>query len=51
MQTLNTITARALRNNTPGKIIITPLIGLFQFYHTSKLIAIGFTLLGVALAS
>jgi hypothetical protein len=50
MQTLNTITARALRNNFPGKIIITPLIGLFQIYHTSKLIAIGFTLYGVALA-
>ena len=50
MQTLNTITARALHTNTPGKVFVTPLIGLFQFYHTS-LNLLPFALEGGALAS
>lgn len=50
MQTLNTITARALQDtDTPGKVTVTPLIGLFQFYHTF-LNLLPFALEGGALA-
>ena len=30
---LNIVTARTLHTNTPGKVFVTPLVGLFQHYH------------------
>ena len=46
---LNTITARALHNNTPGKAIVTPLIGCFKSIISLNLLP--FALEGGALAS